>query len=85
MNTLPKDILLKKIAKLEAEAAYAMALETFLDCDSKKIKVRKMAKPRRSECTFPLLNQLYNTSDRRGTTRGKGYTATNDRRIYEVI
>lgn len=49
MNTLPKDILLKKIAKLEAEAAYAMALETFLDCDSKKIKVRRMCKPRNSE------------------------------------
>ena len=72
----------KKIAELEAEAAYQMALETFLDCET--VKVYKMAKPRRSECTFPLLNQLYNTSDRRGTTRGKGYTATNDRRIYEV-
>ena len=34
---------------LEAEAAYQMALETFLDCDSKKIKVRRMAKPRPSE------------------------------------
>jgi hypothetical protein len=72
----------KKIAKLEAEAAYQMALETFLDCS--EVKVYKMAKPRKSECTFPLLNQLFNTSDRRGTTRGKGYTATNDRRMYEV-
>jgi len=26
-----------------------MALETFLDCDSKKIKVRRMCKPRPSE------------------------------------
>ena len=39
MNTLPKDILLKKIAKLETEAAYQMALETFLDCNAKKVKV----------------------------------------------
>lgn len=84
MNTLPKDILAKKIAKLEQEAAIRMAIDTFLDCEEKKVKVRRMAKPRPSECTFPLLNQLYNTSDRRGTTRGKGYTATNDRRIYEV-
>ena len=82
--TMPLDIIEKKIAKLEAEAAYQMALETFLDCSDTKVKVYKMAKPRPSECTFPLLNQLYNTSDRRGTTRGKGYTATNDRRIYEV-
>ncbi len=36
-----------KIAKLEAEAAYQMALETFLDCS--KVKVGKMAKPRPSE------------------------------------
>lgn len=37
----------KKIAKLEAEAAYQMALETFLDCS--KVKVYQMAKPRPSE------------------------------------
>ena len=49
MNTLPKDILLKKIAKLEAEAAFRMAYETFLDCDSSKVKVAKMRKPRPSE------------------------------------
>jgi hypothetical protein len=49
VNMFPSDILAKKIAKLEAEAAYQMALETFLDCDSKKIKVRRMCKPRLSE------------------------------------
>ena len=49
MNTLPKDILAKKIAKLEAEAAFRMAYETFLDCDSNKVKVAKMRKPRPSE------------------------------------
>jgi len=37
----------KRIQKLEAEAAYQMALETFLDCA--KVKVYKMAKPRKSE------------------------------------
>ena len=74
----------KKIAKLEEEAAIRMAIDTFLDCNNEEVKVRRMAKPRKTECTFPLLNQLYNTSDRRGTTRGKGYTATNERRIYEV-
>jgi hypothetical protein len=84
MNSLPADILQKKIAKLEEEAAIRMAIDTFLDCEEQKVKVRRMAKPRKTECTFPLLNQLYNTSDRRGTTRGKGYTATNERRIYEV-
>ena len=57
MNTLPKDILLKKIAKLEQEAAYQMALETFLDCSEVKVKVRKMAKPRPSEMTFGGLRQ----------------------------
>ena len=57
MNTLPKDILLKKIAKLEQEAAYQMALETFLDCSDVKVKVRKMAKPRPSEMTFGGLRQ----------------------------
>ena len=49
MNTLPKDILAKKIAKLEAEAAFRMAYETFLDCDAKKIKVGRTCKPRPSE------------------------------------
>ena len=57
MNTLPNDILLKKIAKLEQEAAYQMALETFLDCSEVKVKVRKMAKPRPSEMTFGGLRQ----------------------------
>jgi hypothetical protein len=36
-----------KISRLEAEAAYQMALETFLDCSN--VKVLKMAKPRPSE------------------------------------
>jgi hypothetical protein len=31
----------KEIAKLELEAAYALAVETFLDCDYKKVKVSK--------------------------------------------
>jgi hypothetical protein len=33
--------LLAEIAKLEKEAAFAMAAETFLDCDYKKVKVSK--------------------------------------------
>ena len=57
MNTLPKDILLKKIAKLETEAAIRMAIDTFLDCSDVKVKVRKMAKPRPSEMTFGGLRQ----------------------------
>jgi hypothetical protein len=39
MTTLPVDILEKKIAKLEQEAAIRMAIDTFLDCDAKKVKV----------------------------------------------
>jgi hypothetical protein len=31
----------KKIAKLEKEAAVALAIETFLDCDYEKVKVSK--------------------------------------------
>ena len=57
MNTLPSDILAKKIAKLEAEAAIRMAIDTFLDCSDVKVKVRKMAKPRPSEMTFGGLRQ----------------------------
>ena len=49
VNLFPSDVLAKKIAKLEAEAAFRMAYETFLDCDSSKVKVAKMRKPRPSE------------------------------------
>ena len=45
----------KQIAKLEAEAAIRMAIDTFLDCS--KVKVCKMAKPRPSEVTFGGLRQ----------------------------
>jgi hypothetical protein len=38
-TTLPSDILLKKIAKLEQEAAIRMAIDTFLDCSAEKVKV----------------------------------------------
>jgi len=38
-TTLPSDILLKKIAKLEQEAAIRMAIDTFLDCSADKVKV----------------------------------------------
>ena len=31
----------KKIAELEKEAAIALAIETFMDCDYKKVKVSK--------------------------------------------
>lgn len=31
----------KEIAKLEKEAAYALAVETFLDCDHDKVKISK--------------------------------------------
>ena len=55
--TMPIDIIEKKIAKLEAEAAFQMALETFLDCSDTKVKVYKMAKPRPSEMTFSGLRQ----------------------------
>lgn len=33
--------LMKKIAALEVEAANALAIETFLDCDYDKVKVSK--------------------------------------------
>ena len=33
--------IMAKIAKLEKEAEFAMAAETFLDCDYKKVKVSK--------------------------------------------
>lgn len=33
--------LMKKIAALEVEAAKALAIETFLDCDYQKVKVSK--------------------------------------------
>ena len=48
-TTLPSDILLKKIAKLEQEAAIRMAIDTFLDCSEKKVKVGRTCKPRPSE------------------------------------
>jgi hypothetical protein len=38
-TTLPSDILQKKIAKLEQEAAIRMAIDTFLDCSADKVKV----------------------------------------------
>ena len=41
------DEIQKRIQKLEKEAAYQMALETFLDCA--EVKVYKMKKPRQSE------------------------------------
>jgi hypothetical protein len=59
-NILPQPTLadlLQKRAKLEQEMAYAMALETFLDCDYQKIKVsKKIAKTPKAM---------------RGTVRGK--------------
>jgi hypothetical protein len=33
--------IMAKIAKLEKEAEFAMAAETFLDCDYKKVKISK--------------------------------------------
>lgn len=51
-NILPQPTLadlLKKRAVLENEIAYVLALETFLDCDYKKIKVsKKIAKTPKS-------------------------------------
>ncbi len=48
-TTLPSDILLKKIAKLEQEAAIRMAIDTFLDCNAVEVKVGRTCKPRPSE------------------------------------
>jgi hypothetical protein len=62
--SMPRDILEKKIAKLEAEAAYQMALETFLDCCDAEVKVIKMAKPRPSEMTWSgirMRGSIFNT------------------------
>jgi hypothetical protein len=39
VNLFPSDILSKKIAKLEQEAAIRMAIDTFLDCSADKVKV----------------------------------------------
>lgn len=55
--TMPLDIVEKKIQNLEAEAAYQMALATFLDDATTKVKTYKMAKPRPSEMTFSGLRQ----------------------------
>lgn len=49
VNLFPSDVLSKKIAKLEQEAAIRMAIDTFLDCNAVEVKVRKMRKPRFSE------------------------------------
>ena len=49
VNLFPSDILSKKIAKLEQEAAIRMAIDTFLDCSEKKVKVGRTCKPRPSE------------------------------------
>ena len=38
-HSVPMSILEKQIANLEYEAAVRMALDTFLDCDSHKVKV----------------------------------------------
>ena len=38
-HSVPMSILEKQIADLEYEAAVRMALDTFLDCDSHKVKV----------------------------------------------
>jgi hypothetical protein len=38
-QSVPMSILEKQIADLEYEAAVRMALDTFLDCDSHKVKV----------------------------------------------
>jgi hypothetical protein len=39
VNLFPSDVLSKKIAKLEEEAAIRMAIDTFLDCSAEKVKV----------------------------------------------
>ena len=57
MNSLPADILQKKIAQLEQEAAIRMAIDTFLDCNSEEVKVRRMSTPRPSEKTWAGLRQ----------------------------
>jgi hypothetical protein len=49
VNLFPSDILSKKIAKLEEEAAIRMAIDTFLDCSEVKVKVGRACKPRPSE------------------------------------
>jgi hypothetical protein len=80
MNTLPKDILQKKIAKLEEEAAIRMAIDTFLDCSDTKVKVLRMAKPRPSEMTFSGLRQrgtVYNLGAKRANLRNAGFSKAN--------
>jgi hypothetical protein len=78
--SLPLDMIEKKIAELEAEAAYQMALETFLDCSETKVKVLKMAKPRPSEMTFSGLRQrgtVFNLGAKRANLRNAGYAKAN--------
>jgi len=76
---------MKKVIQTQTEEYKNHAIQTFLDRSPEKVKVsNRIAKPRKGEETFPLINKIYNTSDRRGTTRGKGYTSTQDRTIYKV-
>jgi len=80
MNSLPADILSKKIAQLEQEAAIRMAIDTFLDCEEQKVKVRRMAKPRPSEMTFGGLRQRgsgFNLGAKRMTLRNSGFAKAN--------
>jgi hypothetical protein len=79
-TTLPADILAKKIARLEEEAAIRMAIDTFLDCSDVKVKVRRMAKPRPSEMTFGGLRQKgsgFNLGSKRMTLRNSGFAKAN--------
>jgi hypothetical protein len=80
MNTLPKDILAKKIAKLEEEAAIRMAIDTFLDCSDTEVKVRRMAKPRPSEVTWGGLRQggsVFNYGAKRTNLKKFGFAKAN--------
>lgn len=80
MMSMPLDIVEKKIQNLEAEAAYQMALATFLDCSETKVKTYKMAKPRPSEMTFSGLRQrgtVFNLGAKKTTLRNAGYAKAN--------
>ena len=78
--TMPLDLIEKKIAELEAEAAYQMALDTFMDCSDTKVKVIAMRKPRPSELTFSGLHQrgsMFNLGAKKSNLRNAGYAKAN--------
>jgi hypothetical protein len=69
-----------EMQKLNQKLEYARDLVAFLQ-QGGRVTVVDAAKPRKEELTFTMKNFIYNMPDRRGDSRRRSYTSTNDRRL----